>query len=33
MKSRLSKWTGNKSDTFDGFWEQMKKDFLTKQEN
>lgn len=33
MRNRLSKWTGNKSDTFDGFWEQMKKDFLTKQEN
>jgi hypothetical protein len=33
MRTRLSKWTGNKSDTFDGFWEQMKKDFLTKQEN
>lgn len=33
MRTRLSNWTGNKSDTFDGFWQQMKKDFLTKQEN
>lgn len=33
MKTRLSKWTSNSDDTFDGFWEQMKKDMLTKQEN
>jgi hypothetical protein len=33
MKSRLQKWTGSKDDTFDGFWEQMKKEMLTKQEN
>jgi hypothetical protein len=33
MKNRLQKWTGSKDDTFDGFWEQMKKDMLTKQEN
>jgi hypothetical protein len=33
MKHRLEKWSGNKDDTFDGFWEQMKKEMLTKQEN
>jgi len=33
MAAKLAKWTENSSDTFDGFWEQMKKDMLTKQEN
>jgi hypothetical protein len=33
MKTRLAKWTANNDETFDGFWERMKKDMLTKQEN
>ena len=32
MKTQLTKWSAS-SDTFDGFWENMKKDMLTKQEN
>jgi len=33
MKARLAKWTDNNDESFDGFWERMKKDMLTKQEN
>ncbi len=33
MKARLSKWTANHEESFDGFWEKLKKDMLTKQEN
>jgi hypothetical protein len=32
MKAKLAKWKNN-TETFDGFWEEMKKDMLTKQEN
>lgn len=33
MKTRLAKWTANNDESFDGFWERLKKDMLTKQEN
>lgn len=33
MKNRLEKWTSNHEESFDGFWNQFKKDMLTKQEN
>lgn len=33
MRSQLAKWTAGDTETFDGFWEQIKKDMLTKQEN
>jgi hypothetical protein len=33
MKSRLAKWSTANDESFDGFWEQLKKDMLTKQEN
>ncbi len=33
MKSRLAKWTEDHDESFDGFWEDFKKDMLTKQEN
>ncbi len=32
MKTHLEGWTGS-TDTFDGFWESMKKNVMTKQEN
>jgi hypothetical protein len=32
MKERLKNWNGA-NDSFDGFWEQVKKNILTKQEN
>ena len=33
MKSRLSKWTANDTESFDDYWEKFKKEMLTKQEN
>ncbi len=33
MKNRLEKWTANQEESFDGFWNEFKKDMLTKQEN
>ena len=33
MRSRLESWTNNNNESFDGFWEKLKKDMLTKQEN
>lgn len=33
MRNRLQTWTGNNDESFDGFWEGLKKDMLTKQEN
>jgi phosphate/sulfate permease len=33
MKMRLEKWAANHEESFDGFWDQLKKDMLTKQEN
>jgi hypothetical protein len=33
MKSRLAKWSTANDESFDGFWERLKKDMLTKQEN
>jgi len=33
MKTRLSNWTANNDESFDNFWERVKKDMLTKQEN
>lgn len=33
MKNRLEKWTANDEESFDGFWNEFKKDMLTKQEN
>lgn len=33
MKNRLEKWTANHEESFDGFWNEFKKDLLTKQEN
>lgn len=33
MKNRLEKWTANHEESFDGFWNEFKKDMLTKQEN
>lgn len=33
MKTRLANWTNNHDESFDGFWDSMKKDMLTKQEN
>jgi phosphate/sulfate permease len=33
MKMRLEKWTANNEESFDGFWNDFKKDMLTKQEN
>jgi hypothetical protein len=32
MKTQLAEWS-NSNDSFDGFWERMKKDVMTKQEN
>lgn len=32
MKEQLSRWTAS-NESFDGFWESLKKDMLTKQEN
>ena len=32
MKDQLSRWTAS-NESFDGFWESLKKDMLTKQEN
>ena len=32
MKEKLSNWS-NSNESFDGFWEKVKKDILTKQEN
>lgn len=32
MNNSLAKWKGS-ADSFDGFWEQVKKNILTKQEN
>lgn len=33
MKSNLARWSENHNESFDGFWERLKKDMLTKQEN
>jgi hypothetical protein len=33
MRARLSRWSTNSDESFDGFWERLKKDMLTKQEN
>jgi hypothetical protein len=33
MKSQLERWNKNDDETFDGFWERLKRDMLTKQEN
>ncbi|HEX8462056.1 MAG TPA: hypothetical protein VF623_11520, partial [Segetibacter sp.] len=33
MKSRLSKWTANDTESFDDYWEKFKKEMLSKQEN
>ena len=33
MRHQLSKWKTDSDESFDGFWERMKKDILTKQEN
>lgn len=33
MKSHLAKWSENEDESFDNFWERMKKGILTKQEN
>ncbi|MCW3111837.1 MAG: hypothetical protein JWR18_233 [Segetibacter sp.] len=33
LKSQLSKWSENHDESFDGFWEHLKKDMLTKQES
>ncbi len=33
MKNRLEKWTSSHEESFDGFWNEFKKDMLTKQEN
>jgi hypothetical protein len=33
MNSELAKWKGDDDVSFDGFWERLKKDMLTKQEN
>ncbi len=33
MHKSLQKWTESEDDSFDGFWENMKKSILTKQEN
>jgi hypothetical protein len=33
MREKLTKWNANSSGSFDGFWEQVKQDILTKQEN
>ena len=33
LLSKLEKWKTNNDESFDGFWENLKKDMLTKQEN
>lgn len=33
MRHRFAKWTQNHDESFDGFWETVKKDMMTKQEN
>jgi hypothetical protein len=33
MKSRLSEWSSDNDESFDDYWENFKKDMLTKQEN
>lgn len=33
LKFQLEKWTKNHDESFDGFWERLKNDMLTKQEN
>jgi hypothetical protein len=33
MKSQLANWSKGDDESFDGFWERLKKDMLTKQEN
>ena len=33
IKAMSQKWKDDKYQTFDGFWEKMKKEILTKQEN
>lgn len=33
MKSQLASWSKGDDESFDGFWERLKKDMLTKQEN
>ncbi|MDQ6815270.1 MAG: DUF4407 domain-containing protein [Bacteroidota bacterium] len=33
MKSQLEQWSKNHNESFDGFWERLKNDMLTKQEN
>jgi len=33
MQQQFSEWTANENHGFDGFWEKVKRDMLTKQEN
>lgn len=33
MKANLAAWATNNEESFDGFWEKLKRDMLTKQEN
>ncbi len=33
MKDHLAGWQENTTESFDGFWERLKRDMLTKQEN
>lgn len=33
LETELAKWQASQHESFDGFWEKVKKDMLTKQEN
>jgi hypothetical protein len=33
MKRQFDEWQADEQHGFDGFWEKVKKDMLTKQEN
>ena len=33
MQTRIKEWNDEKSTSFDGLWDEMKRDMLTKQEN